>query len=69
MTSRRGAPVKPGATKQLQDLPTGTALHNIELAPGRGGVLCRAAGTSATLIKNGDVFTLIQLPSGACPAV
>ena len=66
MTSRADAPVNPGVTKMLKDLPTGTQLHNIESRPSMGGVLCRSAGTSATLVKNGDDgFTLLALPSGA----
>jgi large subunit ribosomal protein L2 len=66
MTTLPGAPVRPGATKALLDLPAGTAVHNVELRPGRGGVLCRSAGASATLVKNGDDgLSLIALPSGA----
>lgn len=65
ISSRSDAPVKPGMTKQFKDMPTGTVVHNVELMPGRGAVMCRAAGTSATLIKNGDDgFSLISLPSG-----
>ena len=49
----------------LRDLPTGSTIHNLELRPGAGGTICRAAGTSATLVKNGDDgLTLIMLPSG-----
>lgn len=52
-------------TKILENLPTGSTIHNIELRPGAGGSLCRAAGTSATLVKNGDDGrTLLMLPSG-----
>lgn len=52
-------------TKLLRDLPTGSIIHNVELRPGAGGSLCRAAGTSATLVKNGDNgLTLLMLPSG-----
>ena len=59
------AAVKPGTSKPLASLPTGTIIHNIEMRPGRGGQLCRSAGTCATLIKNGDDGrTLISLPSG-----
>jgi large subunit ribosomal protein L2 len=66
MSSRPDAPVKPGMTKRLLDLPTGTTVHNIELKAGAGGIMCRAAGTSATLVKNGDDgYSIIALPSGA----
>lgn len=65
VSSRSDAPIKPGMTKQMKDMPTGTTMHNIELRPGKGAVMCRAAGASATLIKNGeDGRSLIALPSG-----
>jgi Ribosomal Proteins L2, C-terminal domain len=65
ISSRSDAPIKPGMTKRVKYMPTGTTLHNIELMPGKGAVMCRAAGTSATLIKNGeDGLSLIALPSG-----
>src|SRR5574340_1560089 len=40
------------------------AIHNIELQPGRGGVLCRSAGTSATLAARDANWAQINLPSG-----
>lgn len=47
----------------LRAVPTGISLHNLELEPGRGGQLVRAAGQSATLIaKEGD-YGLVRLPS------
>eukprot|EP00892_Ulva_mutabilis_P005199 jgi/Ulvmu1/3050/UM015_0090.1 len=65
ISSRADAPIKSGMTKVLRDLPTGSTIHNIELRPGAGGSICRAAGTSATLVKNGDDgMTLLMLPSG-----
>lgn len=65
VSSRSDAPIKPGMTKRMTDMPTGTTMHNIELMPGKGAVMCRAAGTSATLIKNSDNGrSLIALPSG-----
>ena len=67
VSSRSDSPIKPGMTKRMKDVPTGTTLHNVELMPGKGAVMCRAAGTSATLIKNGeDGRSLIALPSGVC---
>jgi hypothetical protein len=66
ISSRSDAPIKPGMTKRMKDMPTGTTMHNVELSPGKGAIMCRAAGTSATLIKNGeDGLSLIALPSGA----
>lgn len=53
ITSSAGAKIAPGNTLPLTDIPLGTAIHNVELLPGRGGQLARAAGTSATLISRG----------------
>jgi large subunit ribosomal protein L2 len=48
----------------LKNIPLGMAIHNIELQPGRGGVLCRSAGTSATLAAREADWAQINLPSG-----
>ncbi len=48
----------------LRLVPLGTAIHNIELQPGQGGVMCRAAGTSATLAAREGTWAQINLPSG-----
>jgi large subunit ribosomal protein L2 len=57
------ADIKPGNSLALRDIPTGTTVHNIELQIGRGGQLCRSAGTGAQLMaKDGDYATL-RLPS------
>ena len=47
------APPAIGNSLLLKNIPLGTDIHNIELQPGRGGVLCRSAGVSATL-ASGD---------------
>ena len=49
-----GAPIKPGSALPLSAIPIGSAIHNVELLPGKGGQLARAAGTSATLVKKGE---------------
>ncbi|GMH40258.1 hypothetical protein BSKO_08162 [Bryopsis sp. KO-2023] len=60
-----GSPVKPGNSFQLKDIPAGIKIHNIEMRPGGGGQLCRAAGTSATMLKKGqDGYAILRLPSG-----
>jgi large subunit ribosomal protein L2 len=57
------APLSVGNTLPLSDIPLGTAVHNIELIPNRGGQIVRAAGTSAKILaKEGDFITL-RLPS------
>ncbi len=59
-----GAEVKVGNALPLGEIPVGTMIHNIELTPGRGGQLVRAAGTSAQLMaKEGD-YAIVRLPSG-----
>lgn len=56
--------VKLGNALPLSVMPIGTAIHNIELVAGRGGIMVRGAGTSATILsKEGDYVT-IKLPSG-----
>ena len=58
------AEIRPGNALPIANIPTGTMIHNIELYPGRGGQLVRAAGTSAQLLaKEGD-YAHIRLPSG-----
>jgi large subunit ribosomal protein L2 len=58
------APPAPGNCLPLAKVPLGTDVHNIELLPGRGGVLCRSAGTSATLAARDAGWAQINLPSG-----
>src|SRR5665647_2821699 len=47
--SGAAADIKPGNALPLENVPSGTTIHNIELEPGRGGQLVRSAGTSAQL--------------------
>ena len=58
------APPEVGNCMPLANMPLGTAIHNIEMLPGRGGVLCRSAGTSATLVARESDWAQINLPSG-----
>ena len=53
-----------GNCMPLSKIPLGTDVHNIELQAGRGGVLCRSAGTSATLAARDAGWAQINLPSG-----
>lgn len=55
--------VKTGNRMQLQFIPVGYKVFNIEMDPGRGGKLIRSAGTSATLVGIDGDFAIIQLPS------
>lgn len=53
-----------GNCMSLSKIPLGTDIHNIELQAGRGGVLCRSAGSSATLAARDAGWAQINLPSG-----
>jgi large subunit ribosomal protein L2 len=58
------ADILPGNALPLRNIPVGTLVHNVELQAGKGGQLCRSAGTLAQLLaKEGDRATL-KLPSG-----
>ena len=55
---------KVGNCLPLAKIPLGTVVHNVELRAGRGGELCRSAGTSATLMAREADWAQISLPSG-----
>ncbi|NJD02499.1 MAG: 50S ribosomal protein L2 [Ruminiclostridium sp.] len=58
------ADIKPGNALPLMNIPVGTMIHNVELKPGKGGQLVRAAGNAAQLMaKEGD-YAQVRLPSG-----
>jgi large subunit ribosomal protein L2 len=58
-----GADIRPGNALELRQMPTGTIVHNVELVPGQGAKLGRAAGTAIQVAaKEGDYVTL-RLPS------
>ena len=58
------ADIKPGNTLPLGNIPTGTFIHNIELYPGKGAQLVRAAGSMAQLMAKEGRYALVRLPSG-----
>lgn len=58
------AEIKVGNALPLGKIPVGTQIHNIELTPGQGGQLIRAAGTAASVLAQEDKFTQIRFPSG-----
>ncbi len=62
--SGTGADIRVGNTLPLSDIPVGTQLHNLELTPGKGGQLCRSAGTSAQLMAKEDRYAQVRLSSG-----
>ena len=58
------ADIKAGNALPLTNIPVGTIVHNVELYPGRGGQLARAAGNSAQLMAKEGAYALLRLPSG-----
>ena len=51
-----GADIKPGNALPLQNIPTGTLVHNVELKPGRGGQLARSAGSGVQLVAKDEGY-------------
>ena len=58
------APIQVGNALPLDVIPLGTMIHNIELEPGRGGKMVRAAGNAAQLMAKEGNYVTIKLPSG-----
>ena len=56
--------IKPGNALALANIPVGTFIHNMELCPGKGAQLVRAAGNMAQLMGKEDDYVLVRLPSG-----
>jgi len=64
ISSGPSAPPEVGNALPLKAIPVSTAIHNIEITPGRGGQMVRSAGGSATLMSRDDGYAQIRLPSG-----
>jgi large subunit ribosomal protein L2 len=62
--SGAGADIKAGNALPLENIPVGTFVHNIEMQPGKGGQIARAAGISAQLMAKEGKYATIRLPSG-----
>ncbi len=62
--SGENADIRVGNALPLKNIPVGTVVHNIELKPGKGGQLARAAGISAQLMAKENDYAQIRLPSG-----
>ncbi len=58
------AEVRIGNCMEMKDMPVGTQIHNIEMYPGHGGQLVRAAGTSAQLMAKEGKYAILRMPSG-----
>ena len=59
-----GADILPGNALPISEIPVGTMIHNIELYPGKGGQLVRAAGVAAQLMAKENGMAQVRLPSG-----
>ncbi|MEJ5166830.1 MAG: 50S ribosomal protein L2 [Thermoanaerobaculia bacterium] len=56
--------ISPGNNFPLKNIPLGTFVHNVELKPGKGGQLARAAGSQAQLLAKEGRYAHLRLPSG-----
>ncbi|MFR5103538.1 MAG: 50S ribosomal protein L2 [Christensenellaceae bacterium] len=64
VVSGAGADIKAGNCLPFENIPVGTMVHNIELKPGRGGQVARAAGISAQLMAKEGAYATLKMPSG-----
>ncbi|TSC74780.1 MAG: hypothetical protein G01um101430_774 [Parcubacteria group bacterium Gr01-1014_30] len=58
------AEIKLGNRLKLKNIPVGTLVYNVELAPGKGGQMVKAAGTSAKVLAHEGKYTSLEMPSG-----
>jgi large subunit ribosomal protein L2 len=62
--SSENAQPEVGNAMPMRNMPPGTFIHNIEMYPGRGGQLCRSAGTVAQMVAKTEKYVTVKLPSG-----
>ncbi len=62
--SGSGADIKAGNALPLSDIPVGTVVHAIEMQPGRGAQIARAAGISAQIMAKEGAYATLKMPSG-----
>jgi len=58
------APIRPGNTLPIRNIPVGSSIHAIEMLPGKGAQLARSAGTSARLLAREGTYAQLRLRSG-----
>jgi large subunit ribosomal protein L2 len=63
-SNQKEAEIKAGNCLLLRYIPSGTAIHNIEINKGKGGQIVRSAGTSAQIMAKEGEFAHLRLPSG-----
>lgn len=64
VVSSNKADIRPGNCMELLSVPLGTFVHNVELQSGRGGQMCRSAGSYAQVMAKEGGYVLLRLPSG-----
>ncbi len=64
LVSGSEAPIKPGNSLPLRNIPVGTTIHCVEMVPGKGAQLARAAGTSVQLLAREGSYAQLRLRSG-----
>lgn len=64
IVSGETADIKAGNALKLENIPVGTMVHNIELQPGKGGQIARAAGMAAQLMAKEGKYATLKMPSG-----
>lgn len=63
VSDKNSVEISVGNATQLSNMPLGTLVHNVELYPGKGGQLVRAAGTSAQVLAKEGEFVTLRMPS------
>ena len=64
IVSGEAVDIKTGNAMEVRNIPEGTFIHNVELQPGKGGQMCRAAGTSAQILGSEGKYVTLRLASG-----
>ena len=64
LVSGSEAPIKPGNTLPIRNIPVGSTIHCIEMKPGKGAQLARSAGTSVQLLAREGIYAQLRLRSG-----
>ncbi len=64
MAAEAGLDIMSGNAMKLKSVPIGTVVHNVEMKPGKGGQIARAAGNSCQIMGREDKYVIVRLPSG-----
>lgn len=64
VTDGKAGEISTGNCMELASIPEGIMVHNVELQPGKGGQVCRAAGTAAQILGKEGKYAILRLASG-----